>query len=109
MSFLIVLFKHCSFAVPLFALFLDITLSLIIFSEIALFLSYRTNRNQDINFLKEILIKCCILNYGNYICRVGTNTYNFIFEKEKNETNKTSAFTFHCEGSAVISILMQYL
>ena len=83
MSFLQVLFKHCSFAVPLFALFLDITLSLVIFSEIALFLSYRTNRNQDINFLKEILIKCCILNYGNCICRVGTNTYNFIFEKEK--------------------------
>ena len=26
--------------------------------------------------------------------------------KKKNETNKTSAFTFHCEGSAVTSIFI---
>ena len=82
-GFLLVLFQHCSFAVALFALFIDITLFLMKFSEIALFLSYRTSRNQDINFFKEILIKCCILNYGSCICRVGTNTYKFIFEKAK--------------------------
>ena len=98
--------EMCSLAVALFALFISYKFFR---HSIISFMQNKKKSKYDF-FFNEILIKCCILHYGNCICRVGTNTYNFIFEKEKKmKRTKHQHLPFTVKVQQLYPYLLQYL